>query len=83
MAPAPFAEQTMVLGVDQPEYLPLPAYRASDGSVISCWRLTWRDRLRLLWTGRIWAMQLTYGKYLQPLLLQTDHPFRDQTAQAE
>lgn len=36
----------------------LPAH-ASAGIVTSCWRLTWRERLRLLRTGRLWAQTAT------------------------
>ena len=35
------------------EVLDLPAYRA-DHQTISCWRMTWRERLTVLFTGRVW-----------------------------
>ena len=59
---------------DQPEYLPLPAYRARDGMVVSCWMLSWRERLRLLVSGRLWLSCLTFGKPLQPLLPEAEEP---------
>ena len=31
----------------------LPAYR-HDGETISCWRLNWRERFRIFWTGLSW-----------------------------
>jgi len=31
----------------------LPAFRA-DNETISCWRLTWRERLLLLFRGHVW-----------------------------
>lgn len=75
MTPTTFPEQNAVLGANQPGYNPLPVHRAADGTVVSCWRLTWGQRLRLLVTGRVWALQLTFGDPLQPQLLQTHHPF--------
>lgn len=34
---------------------PLPAHVATSGLVTTCWQLPWRERLRLLWSGRLWA----------------------------
>ena len=75
MHPIEFPEQNSVLAEDQPEYLPLPSHRADDGEVISCWSLSWRERLRVLWTGRLWLRQLTFGELLQPQLLEVESPF--------
>jgi hypothetical protein len=72
-----FPEQTVVYAKDQPEYIPLPAYRFKDdreGRIVCCWRLTWRERLRLLFTGRIWHSILTFNQSLQPQLLETTKP---------
>ena len=51
---------------DQPEYLPLPAHRAKDGMVTSCWALSWRERLWVLLHGRIWLCVMTFNHPLQP-----------------
>lgn len=77
MTPVRFPEQNVVFAEDQPQYQPLPAYRgpAPVGEVISCWRLTWRERLRLLVRGRLWLRQLTFGDLLQPQLPTTERPF--------
>lgn len=58
----------VVYAKDQPEYQPLPAVRCDDGAVITRYRLTWRERLRVLWHGSIWLQQLTFGDRLQPQL---------------
>lgn len=75
MRPVTFPESTHVLAKDQQEYLPLPVHRQRDGLVVSCWRLTWRERLKLFLTGRLWLMTLTYNAPLQPLAPQVDSPF--------
>lgn len=75
MKPCDFPEKNVVFAKDQKEYLPLPAYRSGDGRVISCWSLSWRERLVVLLRGRLWLSVLTFNQPLQPLLPQTDYPF--------
>ncbi len=72
-----FPEQTVVIAKDQPEYLPLPAYRFAndpEGRIVCCWRLTWRERLSVLLRGTVWHQVLTFNGPLQPQLLATDKP---------
>lgn len=69
-----FPEQTVVYAENQPQYRPLPAHRTPDGVVTCCWRLGWRDRLRVLWTGRLWHQISTFNDPLQPQLLLTRKP---------
>lgn len=74
MKPVEFPEQTVVYAKDQPEYQPLPAHRTSDGMVTSCWEMTWRERLRALFTGRVFVSCLTFNGPLQPLIVGIDLP---------
>ena len=78
MTPIGFPEQNAVLAKDQPQYLPLPVHRelTLPGTVISCWRLTLRERLQVLFTGRLWLSQLTYGSPLQPQRPSIENPFK-------
>ena len=71
-----FPEQTTVYAQDQPEYLPLPAHRFGDreGRIAFCWSLTWRERLRVLFTGRLWHQVLTFNQPLQPQLMTVEKP---------
>jgi hypothetical protein len=72
-----FPEQTIVVAKDQPEYLPLPAYRhANDaqGRLVCCWRIGWKHRFRLLFTGTVWHQVLTFNQPLQPQLLSVEKP---------
>ena len=75
MKPIGFAEHNCVFAEDQEEYLPLPVHRTEDGLVISCWRLSLRERLKLVWTGRLWWSVLTFNHPLQPQLPSVDYPF--------
>ncbi len=74
MVPISFREQTVILAEDQYEYLNLPAY-TDETHVISCWGMSWSERLRILFTGKLWLRQLTFGNPLQPQLPTTEYPF--------
>ena len=76
MHPTPFREANSTYAKDQPEYSPLPAHREPGGTVTSCWALSWRERLRVLLSGRIWVTVLTFNEPLQPMAIRTEHPFR-------
>jgi hypothetical protein len=71
-----FPEQTVVIAKHQPQYRPLPAHEYGDdeGRIVCCWSLSWRERLKLLWTGRIWHHILTFHYPLQPQLLDVTKP---------
>ena len=55
MKPIEFPEQNVVYAKDQPEYVPLPAYRTNDGEVVFCMSLSLTERLRVLFSGKIWC----------------------------
>ena len=74
MKPIKFPEQNTVWAENQPEYEPLPAY-THDHTTISCWGLSWRERFKVLFTGRVWLRLMNFGKPLTPSLLEVDSPF--------
>lgn len=71
-----FPEQTVVIAKNQPEYRPLPAHRFGDaqGRIACCWRLSFLERVRVLFTGIIWHEILTFNQPLQPQLLSIEKP---------
>jgi hypothetical protein len=75
MKPIEFLGQNTVYAKDQSEYLPLPVHRTPDGTVISCWQMTWRERVKALLTGRVWLTMLTFNQPLQPQRVDIDCPF--------
>ena len=75
MKPISFKEQNVVFAEDQPGYISLPAYRDDSGQVISCWQLTWKERLSILCTGRLWMRVFTFNELLQPCMLEANYPF--------
>lgn len=66
MKPIKFKYSNVVYAENQPEYLPLPAHKAEDGTVTTCWKCDWIDRIRVLFYGRVYVQQLTFNKALQP-----------------
>lgn len=74
MLPVKFPEMTGILARDQKEYLPLPVWQ-DQTQTISQWKLDWRDRFKLLFTGRLWLRQYHFGGDLQPQAPSVDYPF--------
>ena len=58
----------VVYAEDQPEYLPLPVLKHPSGKVISCWKLNFKELIRLIITRRLYIAILTFNSPLQPLL---------------
>lgn len=75
MKPIEFEGMNRVYAENQPEYLPLPVRKAEDGEVVSCWKLTWWERVKVLITGKMWFACLTFNQPLQPQLPMIDKPF--------
>lgn len=72
-----FPEQTLVIAENQPEYESLPAHVVPGdhfGRVVFCWKLTWRERIKLLLTGKLWHHVLTFHQLLQPQRLEVTKP---------
>lgn len=76
MQPIEFEEQTVIYAKDQPEYLPLPAHQFKDpaGTIAFCWKLSWKERLKVLFSGVIWHRVLTFNQPLQPQILEAEKP---------
>jgi hypothetical protein len=59
---------------DQSEYQTLPAWVSPEGTVVTRWRMGWRERFRVLLTGDLWLSVLTFNQPLQPVKLGTQCP---------
>lgn len=72
-----FEQANVELAADQPQYETLPVCRVGDeeGTVICCFELDEAERKRVLETGEIWYMQLTFGRQFQPMNLLVENPF--------
>lgn len=77
MTPIDFPQANCTLAKHQEQYLQLPVHRddgAPDGIITSCWQLTWWERLKILWFGRLWIQQMTFGQALQPQKPSVENP---------
>lgn len=68
MKPVEFKHQNIVFAKDQPEYQPLPALKIDSptGEVISCWKLSFKERVKIIFTGRVWLSLMSFNKPLTP-----------------
>lgn len=68
MKPLKFKEQNIEFGKKQPQYNTLPGHliRDVDGRFIFCMGLSLAERIRLLFTGKLWCSLLTFGEKLTP-----------------
>lgn len=71
MKPVKFKHENTVIAEDQPQYMPLPALKIESpyGEVVSCWKMSFKDRLKVLITGRIWLALVSYNRPLTPSYL--------------
>ena len=69
-----FGQSNVKYAENQPEYLTLPAHKAEDGDVTMCWKLSFRERVRVVFSGRIFLQLLTFNRPLQPLNLSVCNP---------
>lgn len=69
-----FKQQTVIIAENQNPYLPLPVVfiTGKEGHVISCWKLSFKERLKILITGRLWHSQMTFCKPPMPIFMSID-----------
>lgn len=72
MTPIRFPGVNVMLAKDQPQYQPLPAYISTDGRALTLWKLTWKERIRILFGSPLWISQLTCNQPFQPILPEVD-----------
>ena len=77
MKPIYVEGMNVAIAENQEEYLTLPAYRNSskEGEVTSCWEMNWKERIKFLFTGRIYLTILTFDNALQPQIVTVEKPF--------
>ena len=68
MKPVKFKHQNVIFAKDQPEYHPLPALKLNtpEGEVISCWQMSFKERMKVLLTGKVWLSLMSFNKPLTP-----------------
>ena len=64
----------VVYAKDQPEYIPLPVVKQRNGVLTSRWKLSWKERLRVLFSGSIYLQICTFNQPLQPSRVSVEPP---------
>lgn len=65
-----FKECNVNFAENQDEYVTLPAFHDSKAEVvISCYKVTFKELLKLMVTRKIWLGIMTFNEPLQPQLL--------------
>lgn len=74
MKPVKFKHQNVVYAENQPEYMPLPALKieGNEGIVVSCWKLSFKEKVMVLFSGRVWLSLWSFNQALTPSLLSVD-----------
>ena len=72
-----FKQCNVVYAENQPGYLPLPSHKSINGTVTSCWEFNIKERLIVLFTGKIFLQVSTFNNPLQPLKISVDNPISD------
>ncbi len=80
MKPIDFNGRNIMIAESQSQYLSLPArvehdFDLNSPLIMSCWKLNLFERIRCLFSGKIWVSVLTFSKPLQPMMLDTEIPF--------
>ena len=57
---------------NQPPYIPLTAAVYPDGLASTKWRLSWRERFRILFGAHVYLRILTFNYPLQPVKLDVE-----------
>ncbi|MBE9490863.1 MAG: hypothetical protein IMY67_11255 [Bacteroidetes bacterium] len=72
MKPTKFKEHNTVIKTPKDFYdIPIFAADTVEGHVVMCYGLSFWERLRVLFTGKIWISVLSYQKPLNPMFLGT------------
>ncbi len=74
MNPIKFKECNITYAENQKEYLPLPVLKCADGQVLSCWKLSFFERVKIILTGKVWLNILTFNQPLQPIIMMINKP---------
>ncbi len=59
----------VVYAKDQEQYNQLPAHKAegTDGVVTSCWKISFWEKLRIVFTGKLFISVMTFNNPPQPI----------------
>jgi len=72
-----FQDLEIIYAKNQPEYVPLPVLKRSDGVVLSRWKLTDQERAAIASGADIFLFNWTFNQPLQPVAIEVGECYRD------
>ena len=78
LKPIEFKGQNVVYAENQDQYISLPGYRVAyspetkEGNFVTCWKISFKDRIRILFGKPLWFEVWTFWENLQPVKLTID-----------
>ena len=69
MKPIRFKDHSAILAEEQSECLPLDVYSYKNGEVISCWKFSFWEKLRVLIGKPLWLNVMILDEPMQPVIL--------------
>jgi hypothetical protein len=69
----------IIIAKDQPPYTPISAVVVDQDTIMTRWRLSWWERVVVLFRGNVYLYVMTFGKPLQPLAMQAVKPQIERT----
>ena len=68
MKPIDFKHRNVIYAKNQDDYNSLPALKldTTEGEAISCWKLSFFERIKLLFTGKLWLSLMCFNGPLTP-----------------
>ena len=71
-----FKQCNSIYAKDQDDYLSLQVHKTDDGIVTSCWKMNWKERLKVLFSGKVYLQILTFNQQLQPQKMTVENPVK-------
>lgn len=78
MKPIKFKGYNVIFAKNQEPYLPLPACKIKDknGTVVCCWQATLLERIKILFSGKLYLSLLSFDKPLTPNRIHAENPIK-------
>ena len=64
------------------KFKPLPTFvNGDEGLIIHCWQLDIKERIKILFTGKLWIKVFNFNRPPQPIEPMVDNPFQSKNSE--
>ncbi len=71
-----FKGSNQMFGLKSEVFPHMPAYQSKDGNVVTCWKMSFAQKMLILFTGKVWVYTVTQNANLQYFKLTPTRPFQ-------